>query len=179
MNDSRLDQLDVSVLHKHHNCAWRLPEPIRAQLHQDVTPVPMCDLMGAPCSHESSTFVFVCAKSRIRTVLLHLPGHLLVLGFLWDFHLPRVPVLWLENRRKSSPRHVCGCSMRVLRLLLVFLSFPRCSCDTAQRFSRPSISLKRTGCRDIGNHGRGTTQDKHTRLLLGSRQEAPVSPDSP
>ena len=64
----------------------RLAPPRRSTL-------PMCDLMGAPCSRESSKFVFVSAMSRIRTVMFHLPGHLLVLCFLLGARLYRVHVL--------------------------------------------------------------------------------------
>ena len=37
---------------------------------------------GCPCSRRSSKFVFVSAMSRMRTVLFHIPGHLLALCFL-------------------------------------------------------------------------------------------------
>ena len=50
--------------------------------------------------------------------------------------------------------------------LVVCLSCPRYSHDTAHRFSPPSISWKRTDRRNIGNHDCGATQDEHTLLLL-------------
>ena len=41
-----------------------------------------CDLMFSPCSHEFSKYVVVFAVIRMRTVLLHHPGHLVLLYFL-------------------------------------------------------------------------------------------------
>ena len=79
--------------------------------------------MDAPCSHGSSKFVSVFAKSRIRTVLFHLPDHPVLLCLMGDFHLPQVPELWREKRRKLSPRHVCDCGMHALRVLVLFSLF--------------------------------------------------------
>ena len=42
-----------------------------------------CDLMGVPCSHESSKFVVVSAVTRIRIVLFHFPGHPVLLCFFF------------------------------------------------------------------------------------------------
>ena len=44
---------------------------------------------GAPCSHESSKFVFVFAMSRTTTVLFILPGHPVLLCFLLGARLHR------------------------------------------------------------------------------------------
>ena len=74
VSGSRLDQVCVSVPHKHHSCAWRLPGWICVCLHRDVTLVPACDLMEAPCFHGSSTSASVFAMNRTRTVLFHLRG---------------------------------------------------------------------------------------------------------
>ena len=126
----------------------------------------MCALMGAPCSHESSKFVFVSGMSRIRTVLFHLPGHLLVLCFLLRARLHRDPNCRWKKCRILSPRHVCGCSMRVLLVLSHgFLVLSSLFLRHGSQI-QSTIHQRETHCRDIGNHGCGTTQDKHTRLLL-------------
>ena len=57
----------------------------------------MSGLVDAPCSHGLWQFSCVLAVSRILTVLIHRPGHLLVLSFWWNFHLHRVPELCLER----------------------------------------------------------------------------------
>ena len=121
-SDSRLNQLDVSVPHKNHSCAWQLRGYISAWLHRDVTLAPACDLMGVPYFHESSKSVSVSAMFRTRTVLFRLPGHPVLLCLLGDFYLHQVPELWLGKRRKPSPRHVCDCCMHARRVpFLVFL----------------------------------------------------------
>ena len=50
-------------------------------------------------------------------------------------------------------------------------------CNTAYRFSRPSISQEPTGCSNIGDSNCRALQNNFPRLLFGSQQEAPVSPD--
>ena len=59
-----------------HVCSHRFQLSLQKSLNTS------CDLMYVPCSHELSKCVFVSAMSRIRTVLFHLPGHLVVLCFL-------------------------------------------------------------------------------------------------
>ena len=103
---------------------------------------------GCPSSHESSKYVFISAMSRIKTVLFHLPAHLLALCFLLGTRLHRVPVpvtvkesdivtsscMWLSN----------ACSARSLSL---FSGLVLAVLTT--RLTDSAISKKRTGCRDI------------------------------
>ena len=143
-------------------------------------PVPMCDLMGARCSHESSKFVFVSAMSRIRTVLFRLPGHLLVLCFLQGVHLHRVPELWLEKCRKWSPRHVCGCGMRVL--LVPSRGFLVLSSLFLRHGSQIQSTIHQLETHWLSRHSYSRLRDcsgQAHSAAVGSRQEAPVSPDSP
>ena len=52
---------------------------------------------------------------QTRTVVFHLPDHLVLLCLLGDFHLHQVSELWLEKRREH--RHVCDCSMHARRFV--------------------------------------------------------------
>ena len=114
-----MDQLGVSVPHKYHICVWRLPERICAWSHQAVGLEPMCDVMGAPCPHVFLQFVFVLAVSRMATVLFDRPDRFLALA--------RHLVLYAT---------VIG--MVGALFLVVFLSCPCCSHNTAYRFGCPA-----------------------------------------
>ena len=59
----------------------------------------------------------------------------------------------------------------------VFCALLRCSHNTACNLSRPSISQEPTGCSNIGDSNCRALQNKLSRLLFGSRQEALVLPD--
>ena len=129
-----------------------------------------------------SWILAICLRAcrRIVTVLFHRPGHLLVLASLLDLHLHQVPELWLEECRKSSSRLVCSCHMRVLRapshcFLVLSLLLSRHGSQIQSTIHQPGSALAVT---TLGNRNCRATQDKYTSAIAGSRQEAPVPPDS-
>ena len=63
--------------------------------------------------------------SRIRTVLFHLLGHLLVLCFLWDFHLESLNYGWKSVGNCHLVMYVAVVCVFCAFLLMVFLSCPR------------------------------------------------------
>ena len=76
----------------------------------------VCDLMGAPCSHESS-ILSSCLQGVGRGLFCFIfLVILLVLCSLRCVDLHQVPELRLEKCWKVSLRRVCGCDIRVLRV---------------------------------------------------------------
>ena len=100
------------------------------------------------------------------TVLFLHPGRLLVLSFLWDFHLLRVPDQWLESVESSHLMlDVCALCVFCALLSIVFSCFVLAALTTRLTDSVDHPSAKNSiGPSKVGANCRAP-QDKNRGLL--------------